>query len=36
MRYTWPAILFTGHNEGTDHDAAQRIPKEEIAGANRG
>ena len=35
MSYTWSAAVFIGHNEGTDHDADQRIPKEEIAGADR-
>ena len=36
MRYTWSAILVTGPSEGTDHGAAQCIPKAEIAGADRG
>ncbi len=27
---------FIVHNEGTDHGADQRAPKEEIAGAHRG
>ncbi len=36
MRYTWHATLFTGHSEGTDYDAAQCIPKEEVAGTDRG
>lgn len=35
MRYTWSAILATRPSEGTDHGAAQYIPKEEIAGADR-
>jgi hypothetical protein len=36
MRYTWLATLFTGHSQGTKHGTAQCIPKEEIAGTDRG
>ena len=36
MRYTWFATLVIGPNKGTDHGAAQCIPKAEIAGADRG
>jgi hypothetical protein len=36
MHYTWLAKFFTGHYEGMDHGAAQCIPKEEVAGTDRG
>jgi hypothetical protein len=36
MRYTWIATPFSDQIEGTAHDAAQCIAKEEVAGTDRG
>ena len=35
MSYTWSGNHLIGQHEGTDHGADERIPKEEIAGADR-